>query len=168
MVNVPGEMLEALWRYLPIGAYAAIRKLPLEYRRKRGCGLVHSPRQFARHVTDTASYQKAIAFAGVRVVDGSLVGALSMLPDCRWGAPILQGVTMLRTPMLAALVLPKVGLPAESTIDLVAAGQEDEDSTAVTNGSSADAGDSSVPEVQAHALERLRDTNASSYLHTYF
>ena len=43
-----------------------------EYRRKRGCGLVHSPRQSARHVAHTASHRKALAFAGLRVVDGSL------------------------------------------------------------------------------------------------
>jgi hypothetical protein len=166
-LSAPGEMLEALWRYLPLGAYAALSKIPLEYRRARGCGLLHSARQWMRHVTDTASYQKAVAFAGPRVADGSVVTALQLLPYCHWAAPLVQGCTMARTPILAANVLPKLDLARERSLDIIEAGQEDEDSSIAAAGSqqTSDCADSRG---QSGALECIRDFNTSSYVHSYF
>lgn len=166
-MSAPGEMLEALWRYLPLGAYAALSKIPLEYRRARGCGLLHSPRQWMRHVTDTASYQKAVAFAGLRVADGSVVTALQLLPYCHWAAPLVQGCTMARTPILAANVLPKLDLAREHSLDIIKAGQEDDDSSIAAAGSQ-QTSDSADSRGQSGALERIRDFNTSSYVHSYF
>jgi hypothetical protein len=108
LLNAPGEMLEAAWRLLPLGAYAACRDIPLEYRRPRGGGLLASPRQWFRHVRDHAVYDKANVFTAARILDGGLVSLANLLPNASVGAALLQGATMLRTPLLAAYVLPRL------------------------------------------------------------
>jgi hypothetical protein len=166
-IGSTGEMLEALWRYLPLGAYAAVRKIPLEYRRSNGGGLIDSPRQWLRHIGDKASYQKACVFAAARILDGGLVSLLYLLPFGNIGAALVQGATMARTPLLAANILPRLDLAREHALDIMEAGIEDEDtvSTATsTTGSDGAADQRPLESVVAQA----RRLNESSFLHSYF
>jgi hypothetical protein len=167
-IGAVGEMLEALWRYLPIGAYAAITRTPLAYRRSNGAGLLHSPRQWLRHVADTASYEKALAFTAARIVDGRLTNALYLSPYGRWGAPLIQGATMARTPLLAANVLPRLKLAREHTLSLIEAGPEEDSISIAMPTTSRDPSEHGDTESLPADLRHQTSGNTSNYVHSYF
>jgi hypothetical protein len=111
------ELLEGIWRCVPLAAYAHARGIKLRYR-NADAGLVNTPSALAQHALDPTTLRKAAVFAAARTLDGmppNLLVQLSVSPGqhaywngFRIAAVLMTGATMARTPVIAAHLLPLI------------------------------------------------------------
>lgn len=117
LLQSTNELLEGIWRGLPLAAYAGARGIKLRYRNAHA-GLADVPAALRATARDPAAWDKASVFASVRAMDGALPNLFSQLAGMapegpfwngfRVAAVLAQGATMSRTPLLAAHALPRL------------------------------------------------------------
>jgi len=94
------------------------------------------------------------------------VYALNLMPYCQWAAPLIQGMTMARTPFLAAHVLHRLVPDCKDPLEVV---------TAIPPHAQAadaavqcpDAPESGCATQDPPSLNHARAYQASSFIHTY-
>ena len=117
------ELLEGIARCLPLAGYALLRDIPLTYRHA-DAGLADVPAALQRNARNPAAWRAATLFTAARTLDGALPNLLGQLsnavePDRFWSAyrvaaALAQGATMVRSPLIAALLLPEMEEPGDA------------------------------------------------------
>jgi hypothetical protein len=115
LMQSTNELLEGIWRCLPLAAYAHERGIKLRYR-NGDAGLINTPSKLAQRALDPMTLRKAAVFAAARTLDGVPPNLLVQLAGAsghhgywsgfRIAAVLMTGATMARTPVIAAHLLP--------------------------------------------------------------
>jgi hypothetical protein len=169
------ELLEGIWRCLPLAAYAHGRGIKLRYH-NADAGLINTPSKLAQRASGPITLRKAAVFAAARMLDGmppNLLVQLSVSPGqhaywngFRIAAVLMTGATMARTPVIAAHLLPLIEPPAfveaapdsrtsASCKQLEPATSNDNDNDAATSVIVSISSDSSGPETSSQQSQSI-------------
>jgi hypothetical protein len=139
------EMLEGLWRGLALAGYAGARGLALRYRNTEAV-LADVPAAIRASCRDRDTRDRVAVFATARLLDGALPNFLAQLAGLyagaqywngfRIGAVLAQGATMVRTPIVAAHLLPR--MPGNASAGLANPDTSQSDTTGSQSDSQAD------------------------------